>query len=102
MEMFFYYRNLHAGDEVVFVCVPSSLGGMESAAADYGIELFQLPDSGLLQDLGTAHVCACISCIANHATDMSVTSLLLFKALAVVFLISMMHYQIKIELIFVF
>lgn len=56
MEMFFYYRNLHAGDEVVFVCVPSSLSGMESAAADYGIELFQLPDSGLLQDLGTAHV----------------------------------------------
>ena len=66
MEMFFYYRNLHAGDEVVFVCVPSSLSGMESAAADYGIELFQLPDSGLLQDLGTTHVCACINCIANH------------------------------------
>ena len=66
MEMFFYYRNLHAGDEVVFVCVPSSLSGMETAVADYGIKLFQLPDSGLLQDLGTAHVCTCVSCIANH------------------------------------
>ena len=58
MNILFCYRQLHAGDEVVFVCVPSSLSGMESVVTDHGIELFQLPDSGLLQDLDTAHVCS--------------------------------------------
>ena len=58
MNIFFCYRQLHEGDEVVFACVPSSLSGMESVVTDHGIELFQLPDSGLLQDLDTAHVCS--------------------------------------------
>lgn len=58
MNIFFCYRQLHEGDEVVFACVPSSLSGMESVVTDHGVELFQLPDSGLLQDVDTAHVCS--------------------------------------------
>ena len=56
---FFLHRKLHAGDEVVFACVPSSLSGIESAVADHGIKLFHLPDSVgsvLLQDSETAQV----------------------------------------------
>jgi len=59
LTILFLHRKLHAGDEVVFACVPSSLSGVESAVANHGIKLFHLPDSVgsvLLQGSETAQV----------------------------------------------
>jgi len=63
----FLCRKLHAGDEVVFACVPSSLSGIESAVADHGIKLFHLSDSVGSIPLQDSETAQCMNNFKNLA-----------------------------------